>query len=71
MQAGSRRLRVTGSLIVMPRCQFVRLPEDVKVLNEKGEEIVPTKTLFISVGTTNPHIIVESWSLPISHTETR
>ena len=70
VQSGKRRLRETGSIIVTWLTEFVPLPEDVKVFDERGEEIVPVKSLFISRDTTNPHIIVEAWCLPISNTET-
>lgn len=71
VQSGKRRLRVEGEIPLTPFTCFVPLPDDVQLFDGQGKKLVPTgsKKFFISVGTEDPHIIVETWFLPMAPEE--
>lgn len=68
VQSGKRHLRVDGKIPITPNTCFVPLPGDVVVVDGEGKEVLPKgkKRFFISVTTINPHIIVETWFLPMA-----
>jgi hypothetical protein len=59
--SGRRRLIAAEERIgVTPFVPLVPLNEGVKVYHPDGHELVPSGKFFISVGTSGPHVLVDT-----------